>query len=415
MKLTGRVPVESLSDDRWTRIERTIVSGASDAAARPVHRPRFVQMLAVAAALLLVLGAGAVGWKLHGGLSARDAVAMEPPIHVQTQARGSVLDIGDATIQSDPPTTFTVTRPDGGVLVALARGRVELAVLPRGPQRAPLVVHAGDTEVIVVGTRFSVDYGGGTGDVDVRVTEGVVRVVRHRRETRVAAGQAWSSQRAAVLPLAEHDAAVAAAKAGATIDDGAPRGSDDLAIDMGDAPNVLRDRVAAVPDANPSAPPRAGTPRGGTASTGSVRGAAPRGKPALDNPRDPQFDLKSLIRSQPVLPALDIGEPDALKAMSEYRQIMTRDNGPREAHALYSMAVIQALKLGRTGDALGTLGALKRLAPASEYYVPALWLEVRIRCLRQIDEACRQAAYIYVRRAPEGPTFRVAEKITLSK
>jgi len=101
--------------------------------------------------------------------------------------------------------------------------------------------------------------------------------------------------------------------------------------------------------------------------------------------------------------------------MAEYRQIMTREKGPTEAHAFYSMAVIQALKLGRTGDALTTLAAFQRRAQTSEYYVPALWLEVRIKCLRDLDDGCRQTAELYTRRAPEGPALHVAQKITLSK
>jgi hypothetical protein len=184
-------------------------------------------------------------------------------------------------------------------------------------------------------------------------------------------------------------------------------------IDMGAAPGVLRDRVAAVPDVR-APQPGAGGSRVAAGASGGGGGPAGRPRP-LDNPRDPKFELKSLIRSQPVLPALDVGEPDALRAMAEYRQIMMREKGPTEAHAFYSMAVIQALKLGRTGDALTTLAAFKRRAPTSEYYVPALWLEVRIKCLRDINDECRQAADLYIRRAPESTAFHVAEKITLSK
>jgi hypothetical protein len=177
-------------------------------------------------------------------------------------------------------------------------------------------------------------------------------------------------------------------RAGETIADPAQRGGDDVEIDTGRAPDVLRERVATVPRPRPRPP-------------GDLR--APKG------------DLRAAIRSQPVLPALDVGEPDALGAMAAYRAIMTREKGPTEAHAFYSMAVIQALKLGRTGDALATLAAFKRRAPTSEYFVPALWLEVRIRCLRNVDEACRQAAEAYARRAPAGPALEVAERIKRTK
>lgn len=425
MKLTGRIPVEPLDEERLTRIERRIVAGAAEAAARPIGAARPWPVLAIAAAaaaaVVVAIGAGAVGWTLRGGGPAPEVAAA--PIAVRTDAQRTTLELGDARIESDPATAFTVTRPAGGVLVTLARGKVALDVGPRG-ERPALIVKAGDTEVVVVGTRFSVDYGDGTGDVDVRVTEGVVRVVRHQQETRVAAGQAWTS-RGGLVALAPDASgggeAVAAAgggpgRAGETIADPAQRGGGGVEIDMGQAPDVLRERVATVPDVR-AAQPGAGsagaaTPRGpgaGPARDGSVR---PR---PLDDLRAPNGDLKAAIRSQPVLPALDVGEPDALGAMAAYRAIMTREKGPTEAHAFYSMAVIQALKLGRTGDALATLAAFKRRAPTSEYFVPALWLEVRIRCLRSVDEACRGAADAYARRAPAGPALEVAERIKRTK
>lgn len=417
MKLTGRIHVEPLDDERLTRIERKIVAGAAEAAARPMRAQRSSPALAFAAAAAVALGAGALGWKLRGGAPGSSPQLAAAELAVRSDEQRTTLDLGDAQIQSDPSTAFTVTRPDGGVLVTLARGKVALDVGKRG-ERPPLVVRAGDTEVVVVGTQFSVDYGDGTGSVDVRVTEGLVRVVRHKQETRVAAGQAWTSARGLVA-LGGGGAGGAGGTGadgdgadGATIGDPARRG-DEVEIDMSDAPDVLRGRVATVPDVRA---PQPGAGPGGRSGAGGPSMRDPVGRPRpLDDPRDPKFDLKAAIRSQPVLPALDVSEPDALQAMAAYRGIMMREKGPTEAHAFYSMAVIQALKLGRTGDALATLAAFKRRAPTSEYSVAAQWLEVRIRCLRNIDEECRQAAELYLRRAPEGPAFHVAEKITLTR
>lgn len=433
MKLTGRIPVEPLDEERLTRIERKIVAGAAEAAAQPARAWRPSPALAFAAAAVVAVGAVAVGWKLRGGGAPAREIA-SAPIEVRSDELRTTLDLGDARIASEPATAFTITRPAGGVLVALARGKVALDVGKRG-DRPALVVRAGDTEVVVVGTQFSVDYGDGTGDVDVRVTEGAVRVVRHQQETRVAAGQAWTT-RQGLVALAEAGAgrrgnggggaggagggggvAGAPDRDGKTIDDPARQGEGELEIDMSDAPSVLRDRVASVPDVRAPQPGGSGaTPRGGTpGAAGSGSGSEPISRPRSLDARAPQGDLKAQIRAQPVLPALDVGEPNALEAMAAYRSIMTREKGPTEAHAFYSMAVIQALKLGRTADALGTLAAFKRRAPTSEYLVPALWLEVRIRCLRGIDDACRGAAEAYARRAPQGPALLVAEKIGLTK
>jgi hypothetical protein len=404
VKLTGRIPVEPLDEERLIRIERRIVAGAAEAAPGPVRSARLSPALAVAAAAVVAIGAGVAGWKLRGAPAPAVAAA---PVEVRTDEQRTTLDIGDARIHGDPATAFTLTRPAGGVLVAMTRGKVALEVGKRG-DRPPLVVRAGDTEVVVVGTRFSVDYGDGTGDVDVRVTEGVVRVVRRDQETRVAAGQAWTSRRGKV--------ALADAGPGlATIDEGGRRGSGGIEIDMSKAPDVLRDRVAAVPDVRAPQPGAGAAPVHGPGS-GGASAEAGGGRPhPLDSPREPRGDLKALIRAQPVLPALDVGEADAQKAMAEYRAIMTREKGPNEAYAFYSMAVIQALKLGRTGDALATLTAFRRRAPASEYFAAALWLEVHIRCLRSLDDECREAAELYVRHAPEGPARHVAEKIGLTR
>ena len=421
MKLTGRIPVEPLDEERLTRIERNVVAGAVDMAARPARAARFSPALAFAAAAVVAIGAGVAGWKLRGGAPAPELAAA--PNDVRTDGQRTTLDIGDARIHGEPATAFTITRPAGGVLVAMARGKVSLEVAKRG-DRPPLVVKAGDTEVVVVGTQFTVDYGDGTGEVDVRVAEGAVRVVRLQQETRVAAGQAWTSRRGLVAladatpgPRAAGGAArPEAAAPGATIDEPAHRGNGEgIEIDVGKAPDVLRERVAAVPDV------RAPQPGTGPAASRTPTGGAAASSAAADRPDAaagahlPRGDLKALIRAQPVLPALEVGASDPLQQMAEYRAIMTREKGPKEAYAFYSMAVIQSSKLGRTADALATLTAFRRRAPSSEHFAAALWLEVRIRCLQSLDEACRQAATFYTQHAPEGPALHVAERIALTR
>lgn len=399
MKLVGRIPVEPLDDERLTNIERRIVAGAADAAAtlHPVRESRLHLVLGFAIAVVVVMGAGLVGWKARGGADPATVAATEP-LKVQTDQERSTLDIGDARIESSPATAFTVTRPDNGVLIAMVRGKVELEVGKRG-DRAPLTVRAGDTDVIVVGTRFSVDYGDGTGDVDVRVTEGVVMVVRQRKEVRVAAGEAWTTDQGLVA-LAE----LGARGPGATIGGPDRRGSGELEIDMGTAPDVLHDRVAKVPDARVPA-------NGSNATTRPI--VPPNVRPrSLEHPDDPKGDLKSVIRSQPVLAPLDVGTPDGTTAMAKYREIMLQKKGPDEAYAFYSMAYVQYLKLGRDSDALSTLDRFEQRAATSEYLVPALWLRVRIRCLKKIDDNCRLAAEAYQKRAGKSATWSVAERIT---
>lgn len=421
-KLVGRIPVEPLDDERMTNIERRIVTGAADAAARraPVLRaPGWRVAAGVAVAAALVAGAGVVGWSLRD--SSTTVTASSEPLQIRTDRERSTIDIGDATITSDPDTAFTVTRPDGGALVTMTRGKVELDVDKRGG-RAPLVVAAGDTRVVVVGTRFSVDYGDGTNGVDVRVTEGVVEVEREQQASRVAAGQAWSTERGVValaeLPSRGRGTGVRTSDSstisdgdtsdGATIADADTTGDDAIEIDTGDAPNVLRDRVASVPDTRtPETRPRDAST---TPSTGAT--TTPRTRPTLDAPDDRYRNIKAAIRSQPLAPVLDVGDSNPASAVAEYRGRLMK---PDASHALYSMAVTQHLKLGRNGDALNTIDMYLRRFTKGEHRTAVLWLRVRILCLKTIDAQCRHAAEAFEQHAPDTPAARVAEAIRLSR
>jgi len=388
MKLVGRVHVEPLDDERLTNIERSVVAGAAERAALPVRAPR--RYLAFAAAALAACVAGAIGWQLRGGAAVVPLV--EPvPVAVHTDAKGSTLDIGDARIDSGTDTAFVVSRPAGGVLIEMTRGKVELSVGKRG-DRPPLVVRAGDTDVVVVGTRFSVDYGDGKHDVDVRVTEGVVRVASKKLETRVAAGQHWRSDQGLV---AMAQPAV----------DAPPAKAPPLDVRAPAVPDVqLHDRVAAVPDA-PAKPT--------VAAAAPPRDVErPRVRPMVVETREPRGDLKAEIIGLPVEPPQDIGVKDVNEAMSRYRIIVLGEKNDGAATALYSMAALQHLKLGRDGDALRSIDAYERAYPAGREIRSALWLKLRILCRVALDEQCRQAAVAYQRKAVDGPALHVAERIT---
>ncbi|MBA3454134.1 MAG: FecR domain-containing protein [Deltaproteobacteria bacterium] len=437
MKLVGRIPVEPLDDERMTNIERRIVAGAADAAVRPAQAPR--RHVGFAMAALAALITGVIGWQLGGGTEPATVAGDSLPIKINTEAERATLDIGDAVIQSDPDTAFVVTRPAGGVLVAMTRGKVELEVGKRG-DRAALVVRAGDTDVIVVGTHFSVDYGDGTGEVDVRVTEGVVKVVRQQQEVRVAAGQAWQSRRGrlALADVGGPDGPRAATQAGtelraprpqpADTTDGATdptgpvaaiapantqRGSG-FEIDMTTAPDLLHGRTSQVPDGRvPS-----GARTGSGSSNGATSGSGAMGpRTVTEDPKDPMRDIKKLIRGQHVEPALDVGKI-AAQAIGEYHTIIREQDGEAESRAFYSIAVTQHLQLGRNADALNTLdGYFRRFAQGKRYsdYQPALWLRVRVLCLQKIDDRCRAAAYRYSHEVSGTPAAAIAERITLTE
>lgn len=409
MKLAGRITVEPLDDERLTRIERRIVAGAVDAASRGeavrMTRPLLGRALAIAG----VMAAGVLGWMLRGAPASGPIVDEPAAITARTSQDRSVLDIGDARIASDPDTVFAVTRPGGGVLVAMTRGKVELEVGKRGA-RPPLIVRAGDTDVVVVGTRFSVDYGDGRGEVDVRVTEGAVRVVHQRKETRVAGGQAWRTRTGLHAAVAQaEDRGVPAARSTADEDGGAVA-RDEVPIAAPPPPELLHDRTARVPGTSVAAtvPPR------------SPEGNRPQGESRLRAPAAPRpaarpLDLRTAIRAQPIEPALDLGEPDAASAIAKYYEIAAHRSGDAASQAFYSIAVVRHLRQSRNPDALQTLDAYVRRFPGGKEYRAALWLRVRILCLARIDDRCRAAAYTFLHEAPDAPAARVAEQLTLSE
>lgn len=430
MKLVGRLPVEPLDDERMTHIERRIVTGAADAAV-PARAPRRHVGFAMAAMAAVITGV--IGWGLGGGSEPAQVGGGAAPIKVNTLAERATLDIGDAVIQSDPATVFVVTRPNSGVLVAMTRGKVELEVGKRG-DRAPLVVRAGDTDVIVVGTHFTVDYGDGTGEVDVRVTEGVVKVVRHQQEVRVAAGQAWQSKRG-LLAMADVGGIIGRSAAtgstsgrGANADgmngggtsganEGTIRSGSGFEIDTGTAPEVLRNRTAQVPDTRSPGAQRTGSSSGSSGS-GAVADGVSETRLSAVVAKSPLGNLKKLVETQPVEPALDVGQPGAAAAIAEYQRVIREKDGADESRAFYSIAVLQASpKMGRTGDALRTLeGYFQRYSRGKRYpdYPAAVWLKLRILCTRSIDAECRQVAAKYSREFPGTSAAAVAERITLT-
>lgn len=385
MNLRDRIPVEPLSDERMTNIERNVVVAASDAA-RTVRAPArgnmWLGFAIIAAAMIAV---GVTSWKLGSRTSDAPVVATESPIQIDT-TEGTKLDIGDARIASEPGTKFVVTRPEGGVLVEMARGKVELEVGTRGT-RPPLVVRAGETDVVVVGTRFSVDFGDGTGEVIVIVTEGAVDVrKRSQPEVRVAIGQAWTTKRGQIAIADLPPPQVAAA--GSTVT----------------APLERTDIEMPVEPAHPDA--------GGTGSndegTGSGSNRPTKKKTIIyeDNPR------KALLAA-PIQPALDIGVTDPRTALVEHLKVAGAGRGDDAARAMYSVAYLQSRVLKDHAAALKTLDIYmaRFIKKDRSEHADALWLRVRILCEKNFDDACRRAARIYSEAAPSTNKSGIADSI----
>jgi transmembrane sensor len=181
--------------------------------------PRALRWLALCGALGGALGGawllGGSGLVPLGGSSERTAPA---DAKLQTAAEPlavTLLDGSKVSLASRSELTVQRNQP-AAVSLALARGRADFDVVPQ-PERSFKVV-AGDVEVRVVGTQFSVR---ATPEADglrveVSVLQGVVEVQSARRPgivARVVAGQSWmqtpsaSPQRETALPPAPASAA----------------------------------------------------------------------------------------------------------------------------------------------------------------------------------------------------------------
>jgi hypothetical protein len=409
MSLKDRVQVEPLDDDRWGRIERGVVASLrarrpEDARARGLWR----WAAAMGAAAACAAAAGVIAWRLArpGAAGAR---AGADTVAIATEAHGTRIELGDAVVEASPDTAFTVARPGGGVELSLARGRVELDV-PHRPDRAPLVVHAGDVDVIDVGTIFSVARGDA---VTVDVREGEVQVVRGGRVARVAAGQHWSEPlvaRASVVPAPAPGGAGAGgsagggAGAGAVIAGGAPSRAHDAVIPLGGPDDLLRRQHTATAPEGAGAPSRRHGPgashvaSGGASAPGAVAGG---GSNVI-------MDVRAAIRAEPVAPAVDVAGDDAFAA---YQDMMLNGAGGTPSQGLYGMARVR-FAAGRLDEAMQWLDAYLRRFTHGDETEAVLWLRVRIRCAQAIDDPCRAAAQTYLDRYPGSHRARIAELVT---
>lgn len=385
MNLHGKVPVEHLDDERLTNIERKLVVAVSEMRAPEPRVSR--RLLAFAGAAMAVALAGVVGYKLRGTSDApveTASVASEVPqrLAINTDS-GNTIDLGDAVLASAPHSDLVVERTRQRVVIQMTRGMIDMQVT-HDPNRV-LVVRAGDTEIEDIGTRFTVDYDGKT-HVEVRVTEGEVKVKRAGQHTDVGAGFAWTAERGKLTIAALDAAASVVASAEPPV-----------------AQTPVQPPVGPGPTVQPVAPitaPDAGSNAGSAAGSGS---AAPVRKAGKSNAR---VALEKLAYEEP----LDVGTKDFNTAIAKYLDLAVSMGDAQDKTAvLYSMAVVQH-RAHQDKAALYTLsGVIKR--QGGKAYKAALWLNVRIECMQRFDDECRQAADLYLRKVPDGVAAGVAQTI----
>lgn len=186
-------PIEDLSDISWQRVERDLFAALDSAEistepARPSRRGwRWAAggAIAAVAAAALVLAMGRDGSSEHGTKLSR----------LVTEGTPSSITVRGAAITAAPHTALLVTESGSGTQVILERGAIDCAIPPQ-KHRAPFVVVAGDVQISVTGTRFSVARYGDSAEVVVE--RGEVTILAAGERYQVRAGERWPDKTAAI-------------------------------------------------------------------------------------------------------------------------------------------------------------------------------------------------------------------------
>ena len=390
MKLVGKVPVEPLDDERLTNIERNLVVQVSEMSQRPRGVRAPWRLLAFAGMAMAVLLAGFVGWRVRG----EGTPIIAPPRPEYFAMKAGALDLGDAQIIGKD---FTVTRSPGRVDIEMVRaGKLDLHV-DHKPERL-FVVKAGAVEIEDVGTRFTVDFDGK--NVDVRVTEGEVKVKHAGKELSVTAGNAWTIELGpitiAALEENQQAALVAQAQVPDPVDVVGAAGSGSGAVRSGNGgPSGAGSNDAA----------------GGNGGSGAGQGS---GKRRAGGP-----DAKKALEKWPDEPLVESEETDPKKASHIYvTRASQLPEGEDKANLLQSSAVMHLRAKNYDAARRIVEGILhERRASNWRAYQEALWLDVRAKCLASrargptFDDACRIAAEKFLVKFPDGAKAGIAQQV----
>jgi hypothetical protein len=399
-----KIRVEPLDEARLANIERRIVARAGEAGAR--HDTGLPRGAVWAGALAALAASAVVGWKLRGDHTVR--VASETAFAVTTGAEHSTLALDDATIDSGPDTKLAITHDDHRMVVAMTGGHVELAVAHH--EDRIVLVRAGDTEIEDVGTRFAVDYAGAQagGRVDVRVTEGEVKVTKAGRSTHVVAGAVWTNSEQPIVAM--NTTAPAPVAVATSAYERAPTPPPTLTA----VPPVIafHGHRAEVPEVATSSHVATRT---GKLSTSTDAGATSAEATRRSVATDPYVELALAIKRQPLEfdPNID-GVGDASAEIVRLKKVAYSPTtlGADASRALYRIAVLLHKPLKQDAEALRTLDVYRRRFSGGSEMHAATWLRVRIACERMIDDECRKAAYSYQLEVPVGPAAEIAIRIT---
>jgi hypothetical protein len=243
----SQIEVEPLSEQRWSKVERSLLSRVALEASSVPERSLGSQRRA---GRVWMLAAAVVGALLVAVLTVRafpERALIQQPSRITTGLSGSHLALPGWSLDVEPQSAVVVgAETPHGVLVVLDRGSIVCDVSER-PKEAPLVVQAGAARVRVLGTRFSVTRMGEFARVGVQ--QGVVEVSAGGKSWKVRAGESWPAE---VPQLAPSQPVVDSSAVPSSVPEPAPSSTERR------VPSPMRARVApvavAAPEPTPSVP-----------------------------------------------------------------------------------------------------------------------------------------------------------------
>jgi hypothetical protein len=190
-----RVQVQPLSEQRWSRIERSLFARHQAELLAGNTRPgptrlggRWLAHWAILASAVALL---TLAFVVVRGSFQRTLEPQQIPSRITTGDDVSHLALPGVSLDLKPQSTVVIgPETSQGMLIVVDRGGLACEVAPR-VEGAPLIVQAGGVRVRVIGTRFSVSRR--DDNVRVEVEHGVVEVSEAGRTVRVSAGQSWSA------------------------------------------------------------------------------------------------------------------------------------------------------------------------------------------------------------------------------
>lgn len=384
-RLGDKISVPELDEARLARIESGVVTSVESLGLARLERRSRLRWPAAAVA--------ALGVTVAIFLNLRAAVApMLPPLEaaalpttvVTGPGERAEVRVGDAIVTVDESSNVSILRrPGGEVLVGLDQGAIDCDVEKRAGRPA-FQVRSDDVTVTVVGTAFRVER---DRTVRVAVTRGIVTVESSGEARRLVAGQRWEGSPYDHVALAEipdtppdHEPKEATTPLTAHRDDvdlrprherspTEPRAEKD---DRDDAPGRWQRLEAAEP-------PRPELPGGSSSELGRLR---------------------------------QISATNPAKAADEALRIAARESGDVASFALYTRAYLQLVELEQPREAVVTASQYERRFPRGAEAESILWIRIRGLCESDQLEACRAAAYSYMRRYRSGAFTDLASRIT---